>query len=78
MISNPHLRVEVENGLYDMATPFFATEYTMNHLGLSPDLRSHIQLEYYDAGHMMYVKDDALAKLKANIAKFVDSTSGTN
>lgn len=75
LISNPHLQVEVENGLYDLATPFFATEYTMDHLGLSPELRGHIHLQYYDAGHMMYVKDETLAKLKANIAKFVDSTS---
>lgn len=75
LVSNPHLQVQAENGLYDMATPFFATEYTMDHLGLPPDLRRHIHLEYYDAGHMMYLLNPSLAKLKANIARLIDSTS---
>jgi carboxypeptidase C (cathepsin A) len=75
LVANPHLQVQVENGLYDMATPFFATEYTMDHLGLPPDLRSHIHLEYYDAGHMMYLREDSLAKLKHNIAGFIAGAS---
>jgi len=72
---NPNLRVQVENGYYDMATPFFATEYTMDHLGLRPNLRSHIELKYYDAGHMMYLHEPDLAQLKANIAQFIGATS---
>jgi len=75
MISNPHLKIEVENGIYDLATPFFATEQTMDHLGLAPNLRKNIKLQYYEAGHMMYVHDEDLAKLKANVANFVDNAS---
>jgi carboxypeptidase C (cathepsin A) len=75
LVSNPSLRVEVENGYYDMATPFYATEYTMDHLGLRPELRSHITLKYYDAGHMMYLHEPDLAQLKANIASFIGATS---
>ncbi|HXY69128.1 MAG TPA: hypothetical protein VEH62_06735 [Gemmatimonadales bacterium] len=75
LVSNPHLRVEVENGWYDMATPFFATEYTMDHLGLRPDLRSHVALKYYDAGHMMYLHEPDLAQLKSNVAAFIAATS---
>ena len=75
IVSNPNLRVQVENGYYDMATPFFATEYTMDHLGLRPDLRSHIELKYYDAGHMMYLHEPDLAQLKSNIAQFIGATS---
>ena len=75
MISNPHLRVEVENGFFDLATPFFATEHTMDHLGLPADIQSHIELKYYDAGHMMYLKDADLATLKNNISSFIDRTS---
>jgi len=63
MVSNPHLQVEVENGYYDMATPFFATEFTMTHLGLPAKLQGHIQENYYEAGHMMYVNEPSLAKL---------------
>src|SRR5271169_2234523 len=75
MLTNPHLQIEVENGWYDLATPFFATEYTMEHLGLPEKLQKNIHLQYYDAGHMMYLRDEDLAKLKANIASFIDSAS---
>jgi carboxypeptidase C (cathepsin A) len=75
LLSNPHLQVEVENGFFDMATPFFATEYTMDHLGLPEPLQKNIRLQYYDGGHMMYLRDEDLAKLKANIGAFIDSAS---
>ena len=71
---NPNLRVEIENGYYDLATPFYATEYTMDHLGLRPDLRSHVGLKYYDAGHMMYLREADLGQLKSNIAQFIGAT----
>jgi carboxypeptidase C (cathepsin A) len=75
LMTNPHLHVQVENGYYDMATPFFATEYTMDHLFLPGNLRSNIQLEYYDAGHMIYLHEEDLAKLKSNIGAFIDASS---
>ena len=75
LLTNPHLQIEVENGLYDLATPFFATEYTMEHLGLPEKLQKNIRLQYYDAGHMMYLRDEDLAKLKANVAAFIDTAS---
>jgi carboxypeptidase C (cathepsin A) len=75
MITNPHLHVEVENGLYDLATPFFATEFTMNHLGLPENLQKNIHLQYYDAGHMMYLHEQDLSKLKGNIATFLDNAT---
>jgi carboxypeptidase C (cathepsin A) len=75
MLTNPHLQIEVENGLYDLATPFMATEYTMEHLGLPEKLQKNIHLQYYDAGHMMYLRDEDLAKLKTNIAGFIDSAA---
>jgi carboxypeptidase C (cathepsin A) len=75
MLANPHLHVEVENGLYDLATPFFATEYTFEHLGLPENLQKNIRLQYYDAGHMMYLRDEDLSKLKGNIVAFIDANS---
>jgi carboxypeptidase C (cathepsin A) len=75
MISNPYLQVQVENGIYDLATPFYASEYTMEHLGLPAKLQANIKQDYYDAGHMMYLHEASLAKLKENVAKFIDATS---
>jgi carboxypeptidase C (cathepsin A) len=70
---NPHLKVFVANGYFDLATPYFATEYTFNHLSLDPSLQSNISLGYYEAGHMMYIHAPSLAKLKQDLAEFIDS-----
>lgn len=48
------MQVLVLNGYYDMATPYFATEYTFSHLELEPELRSNVSMTYYEGGHMMY------------------------
>ncbi len=68
---NPHLKIFVANGYYDLATPFFATEYTMDHLGLEADLQNNIEMHYYEAGHMMYIHPPSLDKLKADTTAFI-------
>src|SRR5258708_20180486 len=55
MTQNPFLHVFVAKGYYDLATPFFAADYTFDHLGLDPVLRSHLSGSYYDTPHMIYV-----------------------
>ncbi len=72
MIANPKLLVQVENGYYDMATPFAPTEFTMRHLGLPPELQSNIAMKYYQSGHMMYLRDADRVALHDNIAAFID------
>jgi carboxypeptidase C (cathepsin A) len=67
---NPNLRVLVANGFYDLATPFFATEYTFNHLGLDPSLQSNVKLTYCDAGHMLYTSKPCLDALRHSIEEF--------
>jgi carboxypeptidase C (cathepsin A) len=67
--------VFVAKGYYDLATPFFAADYTFDHLGLDPTLRSHLTGAYYEAGHMMYVHPPSLAKLKTDIAQFIKLTT---
>lgn len=71
MTQNPFLKVFVANGYYDLATPFLATEYTFEHLGLDPSLQDNVSMRYYPAGHMMYLKQSALAQLKADLAGFM-------
>jgi len=71
---NPNLRVLVLNGYFDLATPFLATEYMMSHLNLSENLRSHIEQKYYQAGHMMYLHEPDLEKMKADVAGFIERT----
>jgi carboxypeptidase C (cathepsin A) len=52
-----------------------ATEEMMDHLNLEPELRSHVQMKYYPAGHMMYVNEAALQQMKTDIAAFIDATT---
>lgn len=73
MSMNPHLRVFVANGYYDLATPYFATQYTFNHLELDESLRSNITMTYYEAGHMVYIHDPSLEQLKKDLAHFLDA-----
>jgi carboxypeptidase C (cathepsin A) len=75
MAINPYLKVYVANGYYDLATPYFATEYTFNHLGIDPSQQSNISMGYYEAGHMMYIHMPSLAKMKDELAKFIQEAS---
>lgn len=74
MTKNPYLRVFVANGYYDLATPYFATEYTFNHLGLDATLMNHVTMKHYEAGHMMYIYRPALIKLKQDLASYFEET----
>jgi carboxypeptidase C (cathepsin A) len=74
--ANPHLKVFIANGYYDLATPYFATEYVFNHLGLDESLRGNLSMAYYEAGHMMYIHKPSHAKLKADLAEFIRDASG--
>jgi carboxypeptidase C (cathepsin A) len=65
------MKVFVASGYYDLATPQFATEYTFTHLGLEKELRSNVRMEYYEAGHMMYVHKASLEKLAGDLRDFV-------
>ncbi len=72
MVANPHMVVQVENGYYDMATPFFPAEFTMSHLGLPARLQQNITLKYYESGHMMYLRDEDRAALTKNLIEFLE------
>ncbi|MHA2170760.1 MAG: S10 family peptidase [Candidatus Kariarchaeaceae archaeon] len=74
MSKNQHLKVIVCNGYYDLATPFHATEYTFDHLGLDKTLQDNISMTYYEAGHMMYLHEPSLLKLRDDLTKFIEST----
>jgi carboxypeptidase C (cathepsin A) len=70
MRKNPRLRIFSVNGLYDLATPFFITEYDLAHIELEPKLRGNIEFGYYPSGHMIYLNVDALKQFKADATGF--------
>lgn len=69
---NPYMRLFVASGFYDLATPYFATEYTLSHMGLDPSLRGNISTAEYEAGHMMYIHAGELARLKKDVSGFLE------
>jgi len=71
MTRYPPMRVLVQQGYYDLATPHFVLEYVLNHMDLNPEQRSRIVVEMYEAGHMMYVHPPSLAKFKQDLADFI-------
>jgi carboxypeptidase C (cathepsin A) len=72
--TNPYLKVLSLNGWYDMATPFFATEYDIAHMLLDKKLRGNVSFRYYPSGHMVYLNPEALHQLHSDLAAFYDST----
>jgi carboxypeptidase C (cathepsin A) len=74
---NPHLKVMVCAGYFDLATPYFAAQYTMNHLGIHPETHKNISWQFYEAGHMMYIHRPSHAKLKQDITDFIKSAAPT-
>ena len=75
MNNDPGMQLMMNNGYYDMATPFFATNYTLSHMGLPAPLAGNIHEDYYPVGHMLYVNPKALPALSHNIDAFIAGAS---
>jgi carboxypeptidase C (cathepsin A) len=71
---NPKLKVMLNGGYFDLATPYFAARYEMNHLPLPANLRQNIEYAWYESGHMVYVHEDSLKQLHDKVAAFIAST----
>jgi len=69
---NPFLQVYIAEGFYDAATPYFAAEYTFNHMGLAPEAHKNITRGHFKAGHMIYIDNDSMAKLKQDVDALFD------
>src|SRR5690606_17181192 len=71
MQKNPYMKIMVAAGYYDMATPFYAAEYTVSAMNLDPSLRKNISFDYYESGHMMYIDVPSLMKLHSDASAFI-------
>jgi carboxypeptidase C (cathepsin A) len=71
---NPYLKIFVAMGYYDMATPYFAVDYTLHHISLDPQLLRNFSTGYYEAGHMMYIDEKSLGRMRADIGKFMQDS----
>jgi carboxypeptidase C (cathepsin A) len=73
MKTNPRLKILVNGGYYDLATPFFAAQYEEKHLPIPQSLAKNITYAWYESGHMVYVRDECLKQLHDNVAAFIKS-----
>jgi carboxypeptidase C (cathepsin A) len=76
MRQNPYLKVLSLNGWYDMATPFFGTEYDLDHMMLEPAQARNLQFRYYPSGHMVYLNPDALHAMRTDVERFIYDAVG--
>jgi carboxypeptidase C (cathepsin A) len=74
LAKNPYLKVFVAMGYYDMATPYYAADYTIHHIALDPMLLRNISTGHYEAGHMMYIDEKSLGRMRADIGKFMQDS----
>lgn len=72
-VKNPYMKLYVASGYYDLGTPYTATEYTLDHLGLDARFRANITTGDFRTGHMVYIDETALAKLRQEISRFIAS-----
>jgi carboxypeptidase C (cathepsin A) len=77
MVHNPYLKVFVAGGYYDLGTPFYATIYTFNHLRLPEELSGNLSMDFFDAGHMMYIHGPSRARLRDDLQTFIADAAGT-
>jgi carboxypeptidase C (cathepsin A) len=71
MTQNPSMRILVQQGYYDLATPHLASEYFIDHLDIADELRKNVEIAYYEAGHMMYIHEPSMSKFKEDLALFI-------
>jgi carboxypeptidase C (cathepsin A) len=76
MRQNPRMKVMFASGYQDLATPYFATDYTLAHMSLTAELRKQVTRKMYEGGHMMYHVRESLKKLHADVAEFMRGASG--
>lgn len=69
---NPYMKLFVAMGYYDTATPYYAVEYTIDHLAISPQARANITTGYYAAGHMVYIDDPSMKQFRADLGKWME------
>ena len=72
---NPNLKIQLNAGYFDLATPFYQGVYEMHHLPIPANLHANIEYKFYDSGHMVYAKDSSLKLLHDNVAGFIRKTA---
>ena len=75
MTMNPKMKVLVQQGYFDLACPYGTVKSAFDHLNVTPELRRNVHIEYYEAGHMMYVHPDSMRKFGDTTKAFIDANA---
>ncbi|MCX6593629.1 MAG: peptidase S10 [Acidobacteria bacterium] len=71
---NPYMKLYVGFGYYDLATPYFAAEYTLSHMGLPKIYQNSITRSYFESGHMFYIHKPSLERVSREIGEFISKS----
>lgn len=70
MSKNKFLKIWVQCGYYDLATPFFATEWGFNHVFINQDAEERLKFSHYQSGHMFYMHEPSLKQFREEAEKW--------
>ena len=75
MTMNPKMKILVQQGYFDLACPYGTVHHAIEHLNITPELRRNVQIEHYEAGHMMYVHPQSMSKFSSTVTAFIDANA---
>jgi carboxypeptidase C (cathepsin A) len=75
MTMNPKMKVLVQQGYFDLACPYGTVKAAINQLNIAPELRRNVHIEYYEAGHMMYVHPGSMGKFSEHLKTFISDNA---
>ena len=74
-VGSPKMKILVQSGYFDLACPYGTVKAAIDHLNITPELRKNVHLEFYEAGHMMYVHPESMRKFGETTKAFIDANS---
>ena len=72
---DPNMKVLILNGIYDIATVFYGVEHSINHMGLTKEIKDNIKMEYYEANHIMYTHKPSIEKFRKDVSPLILSAT---
>jgi carboxypeptidase C (cathepsin A) len=76
MSENPALKVMINVGYQDLATPYSAIRHSIDHLDMDPSFLENIEYTFYEGGHMMYTIEKSNQEWNRDVAEFIERNSG--
>ena len=71
MRDNPYMKVLIQGGYFDAGTDYFSAVYTISHIQPGGEFRDRFRFEWYESGHMMYLRQEDLEGSNQDLRDFI-------